>query len=130
VAKILIVDDDAGVLGYLTRLLGTLGHTVETAEDGAVAVERATDKSFQMIISDLNLPGEPNRLALIRRLRELRPECPLVVISGYPTQDRLDECREMGVTEFLTKPFEINFIKSVLRRLFEGAEEPPSRSTP
>ena len=116
-ARILIIDDDPGVVAYLQRLLERLGHTVESAEDGKTGLERAEDAGIQLIVSDLYMPGEPSRLDLIRRLREVRPDCPLVVVSGYPSEDRLEECRAMGVTEFLTKPFEISFLRSVMDKL-------------
>lgn len=116
-AKILIIDDDPGVVSYLKRLLERLGHETDAANDGAAGLERAKDASFELIVSDLYMPGEPSRLDLIREIRTARPDCPLIVVSGYPSEDRLDECRQLGVAEFLTKPFEVSFIRSVLNKL-------------
>lgn len=116
--KILVIDDDPGVLAYLSRLLESLGHQAVTANSGAEGLAKAADPTFQLILSDLAMPGEPSKMELIKQLRQMRPDCPLVVISGYPTPERLAECSELGVTEFLTKPFEINFIKGILSRLF------------
>lgn len=121
--RILIIDDDPSVIGYLKRLLQTLGYTVETCDNGAEGLRQASSPSFDLVISDLNMPGDPSQMDLIRQLRDVNPDRPLVVVSGYPTQDRLDECREIGVTEFLTKPFEMSFIKNVLRQLFEEEGE-------
>ena len=116
-AKVLVLDDDPSVVSYLKRVLAALGHEIVAASNGSEGIDRISDRSISMIVSDLNMPGEPNRLELIRRLRELRPDCPLVVISGYASQDSLvEDCRALGVTEFLTKPFEIGFIKDILQR--------------
>ncbi len=119
--RILIVDDDKSVIGYLERLLQMLGYTVDTCVNGAEGLAKAADPAFELIVSDLSMPGEPSGMDLIRALRKQRPDCPLVVISGFPSQDRLDECREIGVTEFLTKPFEISFIKNVLKNAFDNS---------
>ncbi len=123
--RILIIDDDPNVTAYLTRLLLTIGYEVETADNGGLGLERASKSQIVLIISDLCMPGEPSNMDLIYKLREVRPDIPLVVISGYPTADRLDECRKIGVTEFLTKPFEISFIRTVLKRALA-----PIASTP
>ncbi len=120
--RILIIEDDSRVAGYLLRLLKMLGYHADVCDNGADGLQKAQDASYELIISDLNMPGEISQMDLIRRLREVRAECPLVVISGYPSQDRLDSCRELGVTEFLTKPFEISFIKNILDNLFNKNE--------
>lgn len=76
------------------------------------------------------MPGEISSLELIGKLRELRRDCPIVVISGYPTADRLKTCEELGVSEFLTKPFEISFITSVLQRLLPVEGKTSGRPAP
>ena len=126
--RILVIDDDPSVCTYLSRLLTTLGYEVVTTETGKEGLKHVKDPTIDLVISDLYMPGEPNKLELIRKLRESRPEIPLVVISGYPSQDRLDACQELGVTEFLTKPFEISFIRQTIQRLL--APEHTERQTP
>lgn len=116
--RVLVIDDEQGVIAFMERLLRTLGYTVDWANDGADGLRKAADPGISLIISDMNMPGEPSSLELVRKLRETRPDCPLVIISGYPSDERLTSCRELGVTEFLTKPFELSFIKGVLNRLF------------
>ncbi len=116
--RVLIIDDEPSVLHYLERLLRRLGYAVETTNNGAEALEKACDPDIALIISDMFMPGKISQLELIRRLRESRSDCPLVVITGHPSQDIVNECRNMGVNEFLTKPFELSFIKNVLHKLF------------
>lgn len=116
-AKILVIDDEPAICSYFSRLLTGLGYEVETADNSITGLARVMDPAISLLISDLNMPGEPSKLDLIRKLRELRPDCPVVVVSGYPTPERLQICTELGVAEFLTKPFEISFITSVLKRL-------------
>lgn len=115
--KILVIDDELGILRYFERLLTDLGYSVETTDNSQNGCELAKDPAVSLIISDLNMPGELSKLDLIRKLRELRPDCPVVVVSGYPTPERLQTCEDLGVAEFLTKPFEMSFMTSVLKRL-------------
>ncbi len=116
-AKILLIDDEPSIRTYFERLLTGLRYEVQTASDSPTGLACAERTRFDLIISDLNMPGTPSGLDLIKVLREKRPDCPLVVISGYPTGERLEACREMGVVDFLTKPFEMPFIVSILSRL-------------
>jgi CheY-like chemotaxis protein len=117
-AKVLIVDDDPGVVSYLSRVLTLAGHAVVEAVDGMAGLAAAADPSINLIISDLNMPGDLKGVEFIRRLRQERPDCPVVVVSGYPSETSLAQCREMGVTEFLTKPFEMGFIRGLLGKFF------------
>ncbi len=116
-AKVLIVDDDPGVISYLSRVLTMAGHEVVKADDGPAGLTAAADPTIRLIVSDLSMPGEPSGVDFIRRLRQDRPDCPVVVVSGYPSEASLAQCREMGVSDFLTKPFEMGFIRGLLDRL-------------
>lgn len=116
-SKILIVDDDPGVRGYLSRLLSHLGYEVAQAESGRQGLALLQETEMDAVLTDLHLPEEPSGLELVRAIREARPTCPVVVISGYPSADRLEECKALGVVEFLTKPFELSFVKQVLTRI-------------
>jgi len=116
-ATILIIDDELVILEYLKTILTKLGYDVRTACDGLSGCNEAKNQDVNLIISDLNMPGEMSGMNFIRKLRNLRPDCPVVVLTGYPTADRFKETSEIGVIEFLTKPFEIPFLNSILKRL-------------
>jgi len=125
-AKILLIEDDDGVRKYISKILEMMGHEVLTAEEGGKGYELAKTPEVKAILTDLSMPGSLSEMELVRKLRELRPECPIVVCSGYPTQDRLEECEMLGITDFLTKPFEVSFIRSVMARLLD---EPTAEGT-
>jgi DNA-binding NtrC family response regulator len=122
-AKVLLIEDDQGVRTYITRIIEKAGHEVATAEEGGRGYELAADKSVEMILTDLSMPGEPSEMDLVRKLRALRPDCPTVICSAYPTHERLSECEALGITDFLTKPFEVTFIRSLLDRIFHAPSE-------
>ncbi|MCB1070648.1 MAG: response regulator [Kiritimatiellae bacterium] len=120
-AKILVIDDEELIRNYFRHLLRSLNYDVMVAPNSVDGCRLAADPSVNLIISDLNMEGELSDVDLIRELRRLRPDIPLVVISGYPTHERLQECEKLGVSEFITKPFELTFIASVLKRLLDEA---------
>jgi|GEM_PF-1006277 len=126
-ATILTIDDEPAILEYLATILTKLGYAVHTAADGTSGCDAAKDRDVNLIISDLNMPGEISGINLIKKLRELRPDCPIVILSGYPTANRLKEAEELNA-EFLTKPFEIPFLADLLNRLLPL--EPESGSKP
>lgn len=123
-AKILVIDDEEQIRKHFQVLLPHLGHTVCTAADGDEGVAAASDEEIRMIITDLCMPGSLSETALVRELRRIRPEIPIVVISGYPSGVALMACEEIGVVDFLTKPFELSFIAAILEKAFG----PPKRA--
>ncbi|HOW98448.1 MAG TPA: response regulator [Kiritimatiellia bacterium] len=120
-AKILVIDDDEQVRNYLNRLFQKLGHQVVLASDGNDGCAQARDPAVQVIVTDLEMAGSMSGMDLVRALRKTRPQCPIVVASGFPTDERLSECEKLGIKDFLTKPFELSFLTAVLKRLL-GSE--------
>ncbi len=121
--KLILIEDDGGVRDYFKSVVSRMGYELLTAADGPEGLALIGKETADVIMTDLNMPGEPNGMALVRRIRELRPETPLIVVSGYPTKERLDECKALGIEDFLTKPFEMTFFSSVISRLL--AERQP-----
>jgi len=115
-ATILIIDDEPTILEYLKKILTKLGYDTVTACDGISGCGKINNQEVKLIISDLNMPGEISGINLIKKLRALRPDCPIIILTGYPTGDRLKEAAELNV-EILTKPFEIPFLATLLERL-------------
>ncbi len=118
-AKLLLIEDEVGVQEYFKAVVSRMGHELLTAPDGPSGVALVESEPADVIMTDLNMPGEPSGMALVRKIRELCPDTPVIVVSGYPTKERLDECKELGIDDFLTKPFEMTFFSSVITRLLE-----------
>ena len=116
-AKLLLIEDDVSVQKYFSALVSRMGHTLEVASDGSTGLELLSDEEIEIILTDLNLDGPPSGMDLVRALRDARPTTPIIVVSGFPTKDRLDECRRLGVADFLTKPFEMAFLTGLVDKL-------------
>ena len=98
--RLLIIDDEPPLLDLLGRYLGRQGFEVETCPTPgeALAQFRARPEHFSLVITDLSLP-DMNGEELIRKLRELRPDLPAIITSGYAHQPQA-----AGIG-FLQKPF-------------------------
>lgn len=118
-ASILIIEDEAVVWSLLRRIITGMGHQVDVASDGRKGLELAGQGQHAVIVSDLHMPGEISGMDLIRRLRAAKPQCPIVVVSGYPSADTLEECEKLGITDFLTKPFEMTFVQSSIEQILK-----------
>lgn len=120
---VLIIDDESAVRDYLSALIKRLGYDViaaATAADGLVQLARP---DCQLAIADVFLPDSPPPEQWIRQLAQTAAERRVVLISGAPTQ-QLSECATAcGVTTFLSKPFELAFIRGILKETFATAEQ-------
>ena len=122
-ATLALIEDDEGVRAYFTSVVSRMGYELIVAIDGPSGLKMLSEHPVDVILTDLSMPGEPNGMALVRRIREEHPQTPVIVISGYPTKERLDACKELGIEDFLTKPFEMTFFDSVVTRLLSAREK-------
>ncbi len=131
-AKILIIEDEPVVVSLLKRIITGMGHDVAVAEDGVQGLALAGSENIAIIVSDLHMPGEISGMDLIRRLRSAKPQCAIVVVSGYPSPDVMGECEQMGITDFLTKPFEMTFVQAVIEGILRsrGTAAPTQQKQP
>ena len=104
--RILVVDDEEAVRDLIARSLSGAEYEVDTAEDGATAVERLQSTDYDLLITDLKMPGVDG-LTVIREGRRLRPDIPVVIITGYSSEASAIEAVNLGVSGYLTKPFRV-----------------------
>jgi len=126
--KILVIDDEEPILRHFRDLLRLLQYEPVTASNSDEGYRLAREMDISLIITDLCLPGKVSEIDHVRRLREARPETPMVVISGYPTPEVMDQCDKLGVADFLTKPFELSFVSSVLEKLLPREPAEPGEA--
>ena len=102
--RILVADDEALVVGMLRTFLESVGHNVTVCLNGAEAIEAFENKEFDLAVVDLAMP-EVDGWAVSRRVNELRPEVPIIVVTGWNMT--VEDGREQGATvdSVLRKPF-------------------------
>ena len=104
-ASILVIDDEAAIRESLEVLLTLEGYTVRMAADG-VEGQRALDlENFDLLLLDLNLPGESG-LELLPQIKEHHPELPVIMITAYGTVDNVVEAVRAGAENFVQKPWD------------------------
>ena len=118
VPRILVVDDEDGFRELMKTILVNEGYTVDTARDGEDAVQKARNRSYDLILLDLKMP----RMDGMEALRILKPECPttdFIIVTGYGDVNTAVELIKLGAKEYFTKPVEpaefIQRVKSSLR---------------
>jgi CheY-like chemotaxis protein len=113
--RVLVVDDDEGMRGWLTEVLQGEGHRVFAAPDGLEAVRLAKRQSFDLVITDISMPNEDG-LGTVRALRKTQSKLKIIAISGG-NSDALVDAKLLGAAAALAKPFTAEALLSCIRGL-------------
>jgi two-component system response regulator HydG len=119
-ARILLIDDDPALGGYLTRVLRTRGgFDVAYEIDSTAALRRLGAEEWDLLITDIELPGMTG-LELLERVRELHPDLPVAVLTGNPTIDYAVSALRSSAAEFLQKPITAEVLVAKATELVEA----------
>jgi nitrogen regulation protein NR(I) len=105
-ARILLIEDDSGITDTLQRVLAAEGHEVAIEKRGDDGLARAVKDSFNLVITDLKLPGL-NGLELVRQLHTAKPRLPIILVTAFGTTETAIEAMKVGAYDYLLKPFNI-----------------------
>lgn len=125
-ARVLIIEDEKAILNLLKRIVSHMDHTAHVAPSGPDALALLARTEVDLIISDLRMPGTPSGVDLIRELRTRFPALPIIVVSGYVSRDFMAKWPELGVDEFLPKPFDMETIRATIERVLQRATTTPA----
>jgi nitrogen regulation protein NR(I) len=106
-AKILLIEDDLSLAASLQKVLAAEGHVVTLAQRGDQGFTRASQEEYDIVLSDLRLPGLDG-LDLIRRLHDAKPRLPIILITAHGTTETAIEATKYGAYDYLLKPFEMS----------------------
>ncbi len=112
--SILIVDDEQSMRDFLTILLQKEGYQVETRGDGASALRCLEDNSFDLVISDIRMPGIGG-LDLLHSIKGKYPTLPVILITAFVSPDDAVAAMKDGAFDYISKPFNVAEIKSIIR---------------
>jgi CheY-like chemotaxis protein len=114
--KILVVDDNENIRDMLEDFLNFEGHTPVLAKDGEEALKIFSEQDFNLIITDLGMPGMSG-WELTRHIKQRKPEIPVVVITGWGAQLNSEDLKENKVELILSKPFHLDQVKQVIEKV-------------
>jgi len=116
---ILIADDDEDIRAIWSRHLAGHGYEVHTADCGETALGVATAHPIALALVNVVMP-EPSGISLMARLKELRPETEVIIVTGYGSVDKAAEAMSHGAFYYLIKPLGLDQILAIVRDAWEA----------
>lgn len=116
--KILLVDDDSELRANLKELLEDAGYNIAEASSGEEALKKAASEPFTIALLDLMMPGMDGIDTLVE-LRKITPRTKVIMITAFATVENAVNAIKKGATDYITKPFRIEELITVIRRAFE-----------
>jgi DNA-binding NtrC family response regulator len=117
-ARILLVDDDRSARVNLTRFLEELHYTVTEASSGTEAIDKIRQNSFDLVVTDLKMPGADG----LEILKNIQPESPKtlgILVTGFGSIQSAVQAMKLGAFDYLLKPFDFEELEMVLKRALE-----------
>ena len=118
--QVLVIDDDAVVGRSFDRVLSEKGYDVSTALSGEEALETMQDTNFDVVFTDIKMPGIDG-LEVTERIKARCPWTPVVVITGYGTDDNESKAAVLGASGFVRKPLTPEMIESITLKAVNDA---------
>ena len=102
--KLLVIDDEPAIREGVRRILESDAYKVETFAGGHAALERIKQESFDLVITDLKMPGISG-MEVLKAIKEIQPDLPVIFITGYSSVDSAVEVMKLGAVDYIAKPF-------------------------
>jgi two-component system response regulator PilR (NtrC family) len=122
--KLLIVDDEKSMREFLAIVLRKEGYYVATAADGQAALQQIEQDIFDLVMTDIKMPGMDG-LALLRAVKQTSPRTIVLMITAFASTENAVEAMRAGAYDYLTKPFQIDEVKLLIKKALDhrGLEE-------
>jgi DNA-binding NtrC family response regulator len=102
--KMLVIDDEPAIREGVRRILESQSFQVETFANGQAAIDRIKEESFDLVITDLKMPGVSG-MDVLKSIKEIQPDLPVIFITGYSTVENAVEVMKLGAVDYIAKPF-------------------------
>ena len=119
--SILSVDDDAEMRQLLHEVVSQLGHASTTAVDGNDALEKLGENDFDIVITDISMP-RMDGIELTERIKTDFEDIDVLTVTGYETEYKYTDVIEIGASDFISKPFNINELEAKINRIIRERE--------
>jgi DNA-binding response OmpR family regulator len=120
---ILVVDDEEYICDLVSKSLSRFGYLVDTADNYDSAVERLANTSYDIVITDKNMPGtngeSENGIRLLKYVKRHFPSTEVIIMTGYASIETAIEAMKSGAFDYITKPFMLDDLKEKVTRIIE-----------
>lgn len=116
--RIIVVDDEPGMREFLEIMLHKDGYAIDTAADGAEAIDKIEENLFDLAIVDIQMPVL-NGIEVLKKINEKSPDTTVIMITAYASHETAIEAMKLGAYDYITKPFKIDEIKLVIKKALD-----------
>ncbi len=116
--RILVVDDEVNMRALFKKILSKEGYQVETVSSGDEAVKLLEKDRFDLVVSDLKMPGMDG-FELLKKVKEISPQPPFILLTAYGTVDSAVAAMKQGAFDYLTKPVNNDEVKLVIKKALD-----------
>ncbi len=127
-AKVLVVDDDPGMLDTLSDVLSATGYETSMASSGRAAIAKAKATRFDLIVMDVQMPGL-NGVQTLHALRALDPDLSVLMMTAYTRDELAAESQRTTGFEVLSKPLDLDRVLPLVKRIVTSRPSGPSLAT-
>ncbi len=120
--KILVIDDEDIVLSSCKRIFRDDDYEIDTAKSGQEGLDKTAQKDYQIVITDLMMPGI-NGMEVLKTLVETKPDITVIIFTGFATVESVREALKLGAFDYVPKPFTPDELRSVVRNAVEAHEK-------
>jgi CheY-like chemotaxis protein len=114
--RIMIIDDDEEMRSLLKDFFEEEGFETDSASNGVDALRTLSKDHFDLVITDIRMPGLTG-LDILPRIRRLKPEIPIIVMTAYASDDVRRRSLSGGATTYLEKPIHLSKLRTVIREV-------------
>ncbi len=114
--RILVIEDDEEMRSLLSEFLNDEGYETDSADNGLEAYRRLVRELFDLIITDVRMPGLSG-LDILPRMRRLQPKALIIMITAFGSEEVCHKAYERGATVYLEKPIHLENLKELIQRM-------------
>ena len=121
-ARVLIIDDDAGIRRTLTKILEAEGYSVKDAENGQKAIDASKESFYNIALIDIRLP-DIEGTKLLDKLNDIEPKMVKIIVTGFPSLQNAIEAVNEGADGYILKPFDVKELLAMIENHLKKQED-------
>jgi DNA-binding response OmpR family regulator len=112
--KILVVDDQIGVVSFLFDFFTRKGYSVSQARDAKKAVETVKREKPDLVLLDVRLGWGKDGIDALKEIKEIEPKTHVIMMTGVTEEDVVEEAKRLGAEDYIIKPFSLSYLERVV----------------